>query len=156
MELPVNLKIVFGKYTNFPYFRSKLISTFMKNLLSLALLFGLLTFLACSKNGDLDLDSTTVATANPTLSANFSINNPNSKVDEKSPVLLSNLSSQAVAYHWDFGNGSTSTDKTPAYAYEKCGIYTITLTVTGADGTIKKAQREITSLCIFGGVHSSN
>jgi PKD repeat protein len=35
---------------------------------------------------------------------------------------------------WDFGDGSNSTSKSPAHTFEKPGIYTVTLTVTDADG----------------------
>ncbi|UCC94224.1 MAG: PKD domain-containing protein [Thermoplasmata archaeon] len=36
----------------------------------------------------------------------------------------------ALEYHWDFGDGSTSTELLPNHAYDKAGLYTVTLTVT--------------------------
>lgn len=33
-------------------------------------------------------------------------------------------------YHWDFGDGTTSTEQAPAYVYETYGTYTVTLTVS--------------------------
>ncbi len=35
-----------------------------------------------------------------------------------------------VGYHWDFGNGASSTAATPAYTYSSPGAFTATLTVT--------------------------
>jgi gliding motility-associated-like protein len=42
-----------------------------------------------------------------------------------------------VSWQWDFGNGNTSTKKTPAATYVKTGNYTVTLKVTYADGSSK-------------------
>ncbi|MHC1744099.1 MAG: PKD domain-containing protein [Syntrophobacteraceae bacterium] len=38
---------------------------------------------------------------------------------------------------WDFGDGGKSTRQNPVYAYKKPGSYTVTLTVTAADGTTR-------------------
>ncbi len=38
------------------------------------------------------------------------------------------------SYHWDFGDGTTSTDQNPKHAYDHCGNYTATFTVTDAEG----------------------
>ncbi len=44
-------------------------------------------------------------------------------------VKLFNNSLMAKSYHWDFGNGETSTEKDPVVVYTTAGRYTITLTV---------------------------
>src|SRR5690242_1136016 len=41
---------------------------------------------------------------------------------------LNNTSANAESYLWDFGNGTTSTDKNPSGWYGKAGTYTLTLT----------------------------
>ena len=41
---------------------------------------------------------------------------------------------------WDFGDGSTSTDATPSHTFEKPGLYTVTLTVTDAQGGSARDQ----------------
>ncbi len=45
-------------------------------------------------------------------------------------VQLFNQSLMAQAYHWDFGNGQTSTEENPVVTYTTSGKYTITLNVT--------------------------
>jgi PKD repeat protein len=125
----------------------------MKLLLAFPVLF--MALLACNKQNLLEPTPQTL-TAPAQLTADFSIDNPLGKVNESETVLLTNHSQNAVSYFWDFGNGMTSTEKQPVFAYSKCGIYNITLHVTGADGSIQKVKKEITSLCIFGGPHGSN
>jgi PKD repeat protein len=45
-------------------------------------------------------------------------------------VTFTNLSLNAAGYHWDFGNGQTSTETNPAVFYDTAGLYTVTLTCT--------------------------
>jgi gliding motility-associated-like protein len=62
-------------------------------------------------------------------------------------VTLSNNSTVTVGttYLWDFGNGQTSTDLTPApFRYATAGTYTITLTVRNANGCEKTSSQNIT------------
>ena len=40
-----------------------------------------------------------------------------------------------TSWHWDFGDGTTSTEQNPAHTYSSAGTYTVNLTVTHADGT---------------------
>lgn len=39
-------------------------------------------------------------------------------------------SSGGDTYHWDLGDGSTSTEESPSHTYTSAGVYTVTLTVT--------------------------
>ena len=39
-----------------------------------------------------------------------------------------------VAWFWDFGDGSTSTERNPTHSYDSPGTYTVVLTVTDNDG----------------------
>lgn len=48
---------------------------------------------------------------------------------------LTNTSTNATSYLWDFGDGNTSTDPNPTHVYADTGNYVITLTVTGPCGT---------------------
>lgn len=40
-----------------------------------------------------------------------------------------------TSWHWDFGDGTTSTEQNPIHTYRKDGVhYTVTLTVAGPEG----------------------
>ncbi len=45
------------------------------------------------------------------------------------------MASNALEYNWDFGDGNTSTEENPEHTYEAEGEYTVTLTVTGEEGS---------------------
>ena len=53
---------------------------------------------------------------------------------------LTNTSTDATSYFWDFGDGNTSTDPNPTHVYADTGDYVITLTVTGPCGTDMTTQ----------------
>lgn len=40
-----------------------------------------------------------------------------------------------LTYHWDFGDGTTSTETAPTHVWTTAGTYYVGLTVTGADGS---------------------
>jgi len=44
-------------------------------------------------------------------------------------------SSQITAVHWDFGDGTISSAMSPGHSYAAAGTYTVSLTVTSADGS---------------------
>jgi len=41
---------------------------------------------------------------------------------------------EPYTWQWDFGDGATSSEQNPTHSYSKAGIYTVTLTVTDANG----------------------
>lgn len=125
----------------------------MKSILFLASLICFTTFIACNKQNINDLDPNVLAAKK--LYVGFTIDNPNGNVNETEALLLTNNSENAVAYFWDFGNGTTSSLKQPEFSYPRCGNYTITLTVTAADGSTQSIKKDIVALCIFGGKHDS-
>ncbi|AEH60783.1 PKD domain containing protein [Methanosalsum zhilinae DSM 4017] len=49
-------------------------------------------------------------------------------------VSFTDNSDNAVEYHWDFGDGQTSTEVNPTHTYELPGAYTVTLTVSNEVG----------------------
>lgn len=55
-------------------------------------------------------------------------------------VSFVNLSSDATTYHWDFGDGSESTEENPGHTYGADGTYTVTLTATGPCGVNTTTQ----------------
>jgi len=46
-------------------------------------------------------------------------------------------------FHWDFGDGSTSTEQNPTHIYNEVGIYEYNFTVTDASGTPESLTYEI-------------
>jgi YVTN family beta-propeller protein len=50
-------------------------------------------------------------------------------------VQFTDLSENATEWHWDFGDGSYSTQRNPTHTYIEEGIYTVNLTVSNAIGT---------------------
>lgn len=59
----------------------------------------------------------------------------------------------ASSYHWDFGNGATSDEAHPVLTYPQAGTYTVTLEVTGPEGTVTVTKEDyITVAPSFHGV----
>lgn len=84
--------------------------------------------------------------------ADFTIDNEGNSLNEGDDLLITNKSVNAVSYHWDFGNGDTSTEAQPNYKYEMHGYRTVTLTITDAHGKTHQTSHEILVLCVFGGI----
>lgn len=55
------------------------------------------------------------------------------KILVNSPVTFTNSSTNAVAYNWDFGNGSTSSETNPTVEFSQVGSFTICLTALNAE-----------------------
>ena len=51
-------------------------------------------------------------------------------------------------YYWDFGDGTASTSTNPIYTYQNPGTYTVTLTVTGPEGSDTKTIHDY--ITVFG------
>jgi PKD repeat protein len=50
------------------------------------------------------------------------------------------LLGQDLAYHWDFGDGTTSSESEPFHTYMEAGRYPVTLTAAGPDGATSAAS----------------
>lgn len=50
------------------------------------------------------------------------------------PTVFTNQSTGATTWHWDFGDGNTSTQQSPTHTYGTPGTFTVTLIVTSASG----------------------
>ena len=44
------------------------------------------------------------------------------------------LSTDAVSWMWDFGDGGISSERNPSYEYQEEGVFDVTLTVTSLQG----------------------
>lgn len=49
-------------------------------------------------------------------------------------VYFTNLSTEAIAFNWDFGGGNTSTEQDPVFAFSELGTFPVTLTATDGLG----------------------
>jgi hypothetical protein len=58
-------------------------------------------------------------------------------------VVFQNKSKYGESYHWNFGDGVQSTEKTPTHSYAQAGIYTITLEVKGICGEVNTQSKSI-------------
>ncbi|MFN0032748.1 MAG: PKD domain-containing protein [Flavobacteriales bacterium] len=57
-------------------------------------------------------------------------------------VQFTNLSEYAMQSDWQFGDGGEANATNPIYTYWQAGIYTVTLTVTGPDGSTDQMVQE--------------
>jgi len=51
-------------------------------------------------------------------------------------ITFTNTTTFGVSYAWDFGDGETSIEENPVHTYAEAGDYTVTLNVTGSEGSI--------------------
>lgn len=54
-------------------------------------------------------------------------------------VTFTNTSSEATSFHWNFGDGITSTLLSPTHTYTQTGVYTVTLNASGPAGSAAAA-----------------
>jgi parallel beta-helix repeat protein len=59
-------------------------------------------------------------------------------------VEFTDISTDAVSWLWDFGDGTTSTKQNPTHTYSKSGQYMVNLTANLASGYIRTATKIIT------------
>lgn len=90
-------------------------------------------------DGTTELKVLTKCLAPSTVAASFSASPASGKAPLK--VTFSDTSTGAISsWHWDFGDGKTSTQQNPVYTYRKAGTYDVTLTASGPGGTSTVTQ----------------
>jgi len=82
------------------------------------------------------------------VTTNFTTSpNPATSCNPPLNVTFTNTSSSPnppITYAWDFGNGNTSTDQTPAaQSYTQNGTFTVSLTATDANGCVSTVNRQV-------------
>lgn len=124
----------------------------MKNTLSIQkplFFLGLLTtvFMACKKT-----DTITITVQQPKAAFSVYGNDPfnNFQTPTTATYIDSNFyfrntsdTGANIAYRWDFGDGTTSTDKNPKHNYSKRGSYPVTLTVSNENKAFDTAQQTV-------------
>ena len=67
--------------------------------------------------------------------------------------LTVNFSDQSIgeitAWSWDFGNGHTSKEQHPSHSYNSVGVYTVSLLVTGVEGSDMETKSSYISVRSF-------
>jgi hypothetical protein len=96
--------------------------------------------------------SGTGSTGGSGFSAGFNINVKDVyNVFENNPVKLESTGTGIVSYVWRFGDGRKSSESNPVITYPMHGYYTISLTVTDANGKTETLSKDLGILCNFYG-----
>lgn len=77
----------------------------------------------------------------PTPVATFAHGNPISCFSPHT-INFSPVNNNTTAWHWDFGDGDSSTEKRPAKTYTVPGVYTVTLTITDNNGCVASSYKK--------------
>lgn len=91
----------------------------------------------------------TNVTLSDSVSKNITISVPAPKasftyeVAQPLKVVLTNTSTNAFSYQWDFGDGTTSTEKSPTHRYSNIGVYKIKLTAK-SNGKTSTCETNVT------------
>ena len=96
------------------------------------------TYSVCltAKKGELsDSQTQQISVTYGTPTASFTY-----KTEAPLKVVLTNTSTNATTYEWDFGDGKTSTEKNPTHRYSTVGSYIITLVAKNPSGSQQYRQ----------------
>ncbi|TVR81371.1 MAG: PKD domain-containing protein [Chitinophagaceae bacterium] len=99
------------------------------------------TLTVVSDNGCEDIYTNQVEVF-PQPTADFEVSNACAGA-EVSFVNLSDSAGVNINYHWNFGDGNSSTSENPVHIYTVPGIYNITLTVESLDGCVDSIVKNI-------------
>jgi PKD repeat protein len=92
---------------------------------------------------DTSIQSVTIKAAVPQIVASFTYSGANKPAP--CTVSFTNTSKNATSYHWNFGDGATSTLTSPTHNFTSAGTFSVTLTATGAGGS-KTASKSVAIL----------
>lgn len=98
----------------------------MKNIKIVALVMLTMFFLTCSSSDDVN---------GPLADFQFLV--------EGTQVTFNGTVANANTINWEFGDGSTSSEEDPVYAYAAAGEYTVVMTVTGPNGSFSETKTVI-------------
>lgn len=103
------------------------------------------TYYAVNKDKAYDGDLVRVIAAPKPVNTDFTISSSPLLLDEtgKTTVSMTDNSRDAVAWHWDFGNGFTASIKDPIMNYPETGTYTIKLTATNDLGCVEMISKNL-------------
>ena len=74
------------------------------------------------------------------------------EVTQYDEVTFTNTTTEATSYAWDFGDGTSSADMSPAHMFATAGSFTVTMVATNEDGDAEfcdHPKREMFLVFIF-------
>jgi len=87
---------------------------------------------------------TNYITVNETPVADFDAVPPETILEDATIDFTNNSSgNDQLTYQWDFGDGSTSGEKSPSHTYTATGTYTVVLTTTTSNGCESVMEKEV-------------
>ncbi len=101
----------------------------MKRYNLLVILFFALILQAGFYGCEGDIDSEVFAPE----AVDFTFSSPSIHFVQGEQITFINLSVVGSSWEWNFGDGTTSTEKNPVHKYEKAGTYKVTLSVNGGE-----------------------
>jgi len=96
------------------------------------LLFGLFSFMALQSCREEEVFEDPIATFQFEVSA-----------ENWRQVIFTNFSSNATTFHWDFGDGNTSTLENPTHTFARADTFSVTLTATNPVGVTSTHTKEV-------------
>ncbi len=88
----------------------------------------------------------------PTVTADFTAD----PLSGEPPLVVqfTDASTNATSWHWDFGDGATSTAQNPSHTYSEVGVYTVTLEATGPYGSDTEAKADLINVAVMAGSYA--
>ncbi|MEZ4847460.1 MAG: S8 family serine peptidase [Bacteroidia bacterium] len=68
------------------------------------------------------------------MQAAFSVSSKQLSIPDSATVIFTDLSTNAQAWLWNFGDGNTSNQQNPTHTYNQEGVYVVSLSAIGPDG----------------------
>ena len=108
----------------------------MKNILLKIMPFVLVVFMVSCEDDSYKVPSDVKDGAKPVAAFTYT----NAELD----VQFSNTSTDDESYYWDFGDGTSSTEKSPQHTYATSGTYDVVLKVNSPAGYSSQVSRNLT------------
>jgi PKD repeat protein len=114
----------------------------LRKAMRIILCFSIVLFTqSCQKQFEFELPEANSIADNEFPVANFAYA---SALEDFKTIKFTNLSTEAINYEWDFGDGNVSTEKDPVFTFEEGeGTYPVTLTASDGNGVTGSTTIEV-------------